>query len=218
MAEYSNSIFTLTGRRQLKKVFKNNMYPNGYKIKFFIMGTGGTDSNNIPKIVDRTKERLECEGEIRNNISVSFTQGQNTAILNSGTLSVGDYIRPNFSYDILINLGEIIWFRIEGINGNTLTLNKQYNYQSYSGIICKNTSDLYGFVKMIQDTDIDVNVPGDDYCAKVRIFLDYGDGNGYDYSECGLYDIENKLIAYANFPRVTKTGGGQLTRYFNLRV
>ena len=214
MAEYPNSIFTLTGRSQLKKVFKNSMY----KIKFFIIGSGGVDSNGIPKIVDRTKERLECEGDIRNDISVSFTQGQNTATLNSGDLLVGDYIRPKFNYDTLINLGEIIWFRVEGINGNTLTLNKQYNYQSYSGIICKNTSDLYGFVKIIQDTDIDVNVPGDEYCAKVRIFLDTNEGNGYDYSECGLYDIENKLIAYANFPRFTKSDAGSLTRYFNLRV
>jgi hypothetical protein len=241
MAEYSNSIFTLTGRRQLKKVFKNNMYPNGYKIKFFIIGTGGTDSNRIPKLVKNNTERLECEGTIMTNTNVTFTPNSSQAVVTSGNLpSVNDYIRPNFGYDDLISKGEILWFRITSIEGSnypyTLNLDTTYPYTlQYSGVICRikpnEYNDLYpyGFVKIIQDADIDVNVPGDDYCAKVRIFLDNGEGNGHiydpqnpppgeDYSECGLYDIENKLIAYANFPRFTKSNAGQLTRYFNLRV
>lgn len=218
MPTYANSVFVNLGRKQLKRVFDSNQYPSGYRIRFFIIGSGGLDSNNIPKLVDANTTRLECEGTAMTN-EITFTNGSNIANGDTTGLVVGDYIRPDFVYDSLIDIGYIKWYQITGINLNTITLSKVYTEPTKTGSICKSSKDLYGFIREIVNTDF--TYP-DDYTAKVRIFLDFNEGNGESgnqtYSECGLYDIENKLITYSNFPQVVKNNLIQLTRYFLLGV
>lgn len=212
---YVPSIFTLNGRKQLKKVYKSN--ENGFRLKFFIIGEGGVDNNGIPKVPLNTTTRLECEGNIVSNV-VSFVSGSNTATGNTSGLVVGNYIRPNFDYNNLINIGYIKWYRIENIVGSTIILNRTYTEPNFNGNICKNTTELYGFVKQLSDSDLTYK---DDYTLDVLIYLSMDEGNGYTgnvvgFSENGLYDNEFNLIGYSNFAKISKNNTIELIRHFEL--